>query len=442
MRNKTGKPPHKPSLKPISSASFLENQHAIAWFTVVFGSSLFLPAVVIFGLSLQLSVKQDAAAILPGLLLLAFQTSVVLVLTSFRLLFPHISVLQNLGNLPPHRSHTVHFRHDHLNRAWQRNRMSCWLEVLLLSIYCFATAPFDALTIFLSSLSPWANKIRLKSQPRSFTIWINGVHPIKSVPLVVTGETTMLQVGLMLFKLKLLPTNFIEEMTAWTCNQTVISQRVSWFDTMNEHGMGSLSWIQISMPILGGSSEATEMNIEGDSAGLAGSSSRRPHKQTQQYLDAIDDAKTSSHTERAGEKWKRRRRKPIPADPDDEGSSFSDGSSESSLDNSEEDVHITNEERAESLQTKTNPTREKRRGSTGKQRAKKKSLTEEAPANVMPAENAQPVEKQKVGICTSAHIFCKDWVRLVGVWGNRIVTPYLRKLFFSSYLHVVRFLAE
>jgi hypothetical protein len=35
---------------------------------------------------------------------------------------------------------------------------------------------------------------------------------------------------------------------------------------------------------------------------------------------------------------------------------------------------------------------------------------------------------------------CKDWVRLVGVWGNRIVAPYLRKLFLSSYHHVVRFL--
>ncbi|KAJ6555999.1 hypothetical protein B0H19DRAFT_1262120 [Mycena capillaripes] len=231
-----------------------------------------------------------------------------------------------------------------------------------------------------SNLSPRNQKKRLKNY--EFGLFFHGTDEERPVHMRVRLDTTLFELGVRLWKQGLLPSNFFETVSAWTRSSDFILHRIDWADTVQQHGLGNLSRITLSVPHLGGNGDEMDVDDEEPVAESSkGSSSSRNRNKAQRMHQAL--AALDSENDEPQPKKKRKRTgtsvrkattsKRKPAEDgrlsESDGGSFvdKDGNQDEESD-SEIELVIDNSELAERLAFKTDPSANGVRKGKGKEK--------------------------------------------------------------------------
>ncbi|KAJ7277781.1 hypothetical protein C8J57DRAFT_1222570 [Mycena rebaudengoi] len=241
-----------------------------------------------------------------------------------------------------------------------------------------------------ANLSPRQQRKRIKNH--KFTIFIHGTDAKRPVQkrtectlffnsfsltdrpwLGVRIGTTMLTLGLQLWRDGLLPSDFFETVSAQTRSSGFIMRRIGWGDTIGQHYLGNLSRITLSVPLLGGA------NGEPDSA--EASSSSRDRGKAKRFHDAIA-AENEPDSDDGGRPQKRKKKRKVastsknktgePDGPNQGSESEGDSYVEEDEEESDSDVEliVENSELAEGLPSKTDPAARGNRKGKGKEKEK------------------------------------------------------------------------
>ncbi|KAJ6589421.1 hypothetical protein B0H19DRAFT_237064 [Mycena capillaripes] len=175
----------------------------------------------------------------------------------------------------------------------------------------------------------------------------------------------------------LLPTSFIDQVSVWTKNLSWLPIRFRWLDTMCEHGMSELSRVSIRVSFMGGADGEDGMDVDADDAGPSTSRAGRVRKMKAAFAMAVADQSDADDDQPASRKRRRTRMKPKDKVNEDDETEWEDCSdSEESSEDEDADAELSNDEVAENLPAKLNPTLGKNRSRRSKpEPAKKKRKT-------------------------------------------------------------------
>ncbi|KAJ7868409.1 hypothetical protein B0H14DRAFT_2572430 [Mycena olivaceomarginata] len=176
------------------------------------------------------------------------------------------------------------FKYDHIHEI-----VACVAECArdsasrLLGLVAFFLLPISTIIFLL----PFATSVEgLPSWMIAFGV--NSIFAYECVFLITFGvrlDTTLFELGVRLWKQGLLPSNFFETVSAWTCSSGFLLRRIYWADTVQQHGLGSLSRITLSVPLLGGNGDEMEVDDEEPVAESSKGSARSRDRSKQSDLD-------------------------------------------------------------------------------------------------------------------------------------------------------------
>ncbi|KAJ7257656.1 hypothetical protein C8J57DRAFT_1234806 [Mycena rebaudengoi] len=218
-----------------------------------------------------------------------------------------------------------------------------------------------------SNLSPRSQKKCLKNY--EFSLFIHGTDEERPVHMRVRPDTTLFELGVRLWKQGLLPSNFFEVVSAWTRSSGFLLHRIDWADTVRQHGLGNLSRITLSVPILGGNGDEMDVDEPVPAEGSSRSRNRNKAQRMHQALAALDSGDDEPQPRKKRKRTATSARKATtskckPAE-DDQLNGSQDEESDSEI-----EVVVDNSELAKGLASKTDPSANGVRKGKGKEKEK------------------------------------------------------------------------
>ncbi|KAJ6470396.1 hypothetical protein C8R45DRAFT_937310 [Mycena sanguinolenta] len=235
---------------------------------------------------------------------------------------------------------------------------------LALKIFCFAILPFTSLclTLGLSFLDCLPNdKLVPIAQGKSLISVTSNIYG------AIDFQFLSMELKQIIRCTSVMNSRFLQQEKPLT-RKSFLLRKIQWNDTVGDHGLGTLSSITLSVPLLGGTGGSGEAE-----------SSRPNRGKAQNFYMAVEDG--AAEPEPKQKKRKRGRRKQKNQEGEVSGSSdggsyhgSEDEENETTSDEDDDEMVVDGAEPAETLQAKTNPKASKMRSKdSGKGKGKEKA---------------------------------------------------------------------